>query len=118
MLARDGPCMLYFLLPRKLLDLICHLAVNLIVYTVTAELLELIDKIGNAKVKGSYIQAEIYKAPSCIWVTNINTNHYDVDFITLYFESPRSGGGEVQNVQLLGNGEAIVTFKDPKGITT
>ena len=66
-------------------------------------------------MKGSYIQAELYKAPSCIRVQNIDTNRYDAELITYYFESPRSGGGKVQDVQLLGNGEAVVTFEDPTG---
>lgn len=71
-------------------------------------------------MKGSYIQAEIYKAPSCILVQNIDPKRYDKEIIALYFEHPKSGGGEgeVQDVELLGNGEAVVTFKDPTGIST
>ena len=34
----------------------------------------------------------------------------------MYFENPKwSGGGDVEAVELLGDGEAIVTFQDSKG---
>lgn len=61
------------------------------------------------------IEVELYKACTTIQISNA-TEHYDEDFIQMYFESHRkSGGGTVTHVEMLGNGEATVTFQDPKG---
>ena len=81
------------------------------------ELADLIASIGKGKWKGLHIQAEPYKAPSCICLKYIDTKRYDEDLISMYFESPRSKGGKVKQVQLLGNGEAVVTFEDATGIS-
>ena len=81
----------------------------------TTELTDLIANIGKGKWKGHHIQAELYKAPSCICLKYIDTKRYDEEFISMYFESPRSKGGKVKEVQLLGNGEAVVTFENATG---
>lgn len=78
----------------------------------------MISKIGSKSLKGVTVQAELCKVASSIRVRNV-TKHYDEDYFEMYFESSkRSGGGDVASIQLLGNGEAIVTFKDPKGMVT
>ena len=87
-------------------------------YCYITELADLIVKIGKGKWKEVHIQAELYKAPSCIYLKYIDTKRYDEDIISMYFESSRSKGGKVEQVQLLGNGEAVVTFEDPTGILT
>lgn len=39
------------------------------------------------------------------------------DSITMHFQKKMNGGGEVEKVQILRDGkEAMVTFKDPKGL--
>ena len=66
-------------------------------------------------LKGTTIKAVCWKTTPCIFIRNI-TEHYDEDFLTNYFENTyRSGGGEVASVELFGNGEAKVMFKDLKG---
>ena len=79
----------------------------------------MISKIGSKSLKGVTVQAELCKVASSIRVRNA-TRHYDEEYFEMYFESSkRSGGGELASIpQLLGNGEAVVTFKDPKGIVT
>ena len=68
-------------------------------------------------LKDTAIKAVCYKTTPCIFIRNI-TEHYDEDFLTNYFKNTiRSGGGEVESVELFGNGEAKVMFKDLKGST-
>ena len=56
-----------------------------------------------------------WKTTPCICVQDI-TEHYDEDYLLNYFESgKRSGGGEVVSLELFGNGEAKVMFKELKG---
>ena len=83
------------------------------------ELLELVEKIQSKSLKKSqpvYIRAELCKVTKSIRISNV-VKRYDEDFLTMYFSSPsRSGGGDcVETVQLLGNGEAIITFTNPQG---
>ena len=49
-------------------------------------------------------------------VTNI-PSEADVEYLELYFDSPRSGGcsGAVKNVSMIKPGTAHVQFHDPKG---
>jgi len=80
--------------------------------------MKMISKIGSKSLKGVTVQAELCQVASSIRVQNV-TKHYDEEYFEMYFESyKRSGGGEVASIQLLGNGEAVVTFKDPKGMVT
>ena len=75
----------------------------------------MIAKLKSKPLKSACIEAELCQVTSSIRVSNI-TQRYEEDFIQMYFENPRkSGGGEVTSVELLGNGEAVVTFNDPKG---
>ena len=68
------------------------------------------------QIKGKFIKAISWKTTPCICIRNI-TEHYDEEFLMNYFENTkRSGGGEVLSVELFGNGEAKVMFKDLKGI--
>ena len=51
-----------------------------------------------------------------ILVTNITTEFYNVEALKRYFgRHKRSGGGSVENVSLLKQEKAIVTFQDHKG---
>ncbi len=71
-----------------------------------------------AKVEAK-VEAELYKVCSSIRISNVTeSDHYNDDFLDLYFESKNSGGDikVVQSVELLGNGEAVISFEDPKGI--
>ena len=73
-----------------------------------------IEKLKSKPLKGVIVDAQLYKASDAIRISNI-TKHYKEDYIELYFESQQYGGGEVTHIQMLGNGEAIVTFQDPQG---
>ena len=76
----------------------------------------MITKLQSEKIKESTLCAELCKVCNSIRISGI-TERYDQLFLKMYFESgDMSGGGKVENVDLLGEGVAIVTFKDPKGI--
>ena len=53
--------------------------------------------------------------PCSIQIRNI-TERYDEETIRLYFESARFGGGEVTSVDMLGDGDAVVTFMNHEGV--
>ena len=81
-----------------------------------ADLVEMASKIGSKPLKGVILQAELCKVVNSIRIQGV-TKNYTEDYFQLYFEShKRSGGGPVTSVQLLGNGEAIVTFQGPRGM--
>ena len=89
---------------------------NLFPRIMFADLIEMISKIGSKTLKGASLQGELCKVINSIRVHEIIDNYTEED-IQLYFESPKqSGGGKVVSIQLLGNGEAIVTFQDPRGM--
>ena len=77
----------------------------------------MIIKLQSEKIKGVTLCAELCRVCNSIHISGI-TEHYDQLFMLMYFERRESsGGGKVEEpVNLLGEGEAIVTFKDPKGI--
>ena len=76
----------------------------------------MISKIESKALKGASLQAELCKVVNSIRVREV-TKNYTEDYFQLYFENPKkSGGGHVTSVKLLGNGEAIVTFQDPRGM--
>ena len=80
------------------------------------DLVEMTSKIGSKALKEVYLQAELCKVINSIRIQEV-TNNYTEEFFQLYFENPKkSGGGKVTSIQLLGNGEAIVTFQDPRGM--
>ena len=80
-----------------------------------ADLVEMISKIGSKPLKGVSLQAELCKVIDSIRVREV-TKNYTKDYFHLYFENPeKSGGGKVTSINFLGNGEAIVTFQDPRG---
>ena len=75
-----------------------------------------IHKISMKQLKGKFIKAISWKTSPCICIRNI-TEHYEEEFLKHYFENTkRSGGSEVISVDMFGNGEAKVMFKDIKGI--
>lgn len=77
------------------------------------ELDEIIVKISSGP---KHLVAKRCKFSTSVRIQNI-TKHYSEEFIRLYFESPaESGGGGVTSVELPGNGEAIVTFTDHRGM--
>ena len=68
-------------------------------------------------VKGVMVTIEMVKAakPS-VCVRNFNVG-CDEDFFQFYFGSEKkSGGGELESVEILSGIEAIITFSDPAGI--
>ena len=76
------------------------------------ELDEIIVKI---KTGPKCLVAQRFKVSTSVRIQNI-TENYSKKFIKLYFESPESGGGRVASVELPGNGEAVVTFTDHRGM--
>ena len=83
---------------------------------VYADLVEMTSKIESKTLKGVYLQAELCKVINSIRVREVTKNYTD-EFFQLYFENPeKSGGGKVTSINLLGNGEAVVTFQDPRGM--
>ena len=92
------------------------LSLHVTVMCIYAGLVEMTSKIGSKTLKGVYLQAELCKVVNSIRVREV-TKNYSEDYFQLYFENPKkSGGGHVTSVKLLGNGEAIVTFQDPRGM--
>ena len=82
---------------------------------VSTVLSEMVAKLKSKQMRGACIEAELCRVTSSIRVSNI-TEHYEEDYLRVYFENPMtSGGGKVTSVELLGNGQAVVIFNDPKG---
>ena len=53
----------------------------------------------------------------CVEVTGFNRENTTKDALRYYFESPKSGGGEVSRVELeIKNGWALVYFENPEGM--
>lgn len=80
----------------------------------------MISRIQSKPMRGVTLQVELYKVCDSIRVSNVTIgSHYTEDYMWLYFESAKSGGGQktVKSVELLGNGEAVVVFEDPKRMT-
>ena len=63
--------------------------------------------------KEAILHVTLYEVCRSIQIHNI-TEHYEEDYILMYFE--RSSGGTVEDIQMLGEGEVILTFKDHKGV--
>ena len=80
------------------------------------DLVEMTSKIGSKPLKGVILQAELCNVINSIRVREV-TKNYTEDYFQLYFENhEKSGGGKVTSVKLFGNGEALVTFQDPRGL--
>ena len=76
----------------------------------------MITKLQSEKLKETTLSAKLCRVCRSIRISGI-VERYDQLFLRIYFEKGElSGGGEVEKVDLLGEGVAIVTFKDPKGI--
>ena len=53
----------------------------------------------------------------CVQVTGLNRDNTTEDAVLYYFENPKNGGGDVNNVELnIKEGWALVYFEDPLGI--
>ena len=62
------------------------------------------------------LHVTMYEECRSIQIHNI-TEHYEEEYILMYFEtSKKAGGGPVESIQMLGEGEVIVVFKDHKGM--
>ena len=63
------------------------------------------------------LHVTLYEVCRSIQIHSI-TEYYDKDYISMYFESnlKHSGGGPVESIQMLGEGEVIITFRDYKGL--
>lgn len=73
-------------------------------------------KIQSKKLKQATLTAEMVKVSSSILVQNIEREDVDEDLLSLYFSnSKKSGGCEVEDVRLIGDGKAIITFAESKG---
>lgn len=76
----------------------------------------MITKVQSMKIKEATLLAKLCKVCSSVRISGI-TQRYDHLVLTMYFENGElSGGGKVEKIDLLGDGVAIVTFKDPKGM--
>lgn len=81
------------------------------------ELEEMCAKIKSQKLRNVILEVELVPACCSILVSNIEEEWYEADVISIYFNNEKkSGGGSVQEVHLKGSGEAIVTFKNSKGM--
>ena len=60
------------------------------------------------------LHVTLYEVCRSIQIHTI-TEHYDKEYILMYFEK-LSGVGTVEDIQMLGEGEVIITFIDHKGV--
>ena len=65
------------------------------------------------------LTADLLKNSSRVLVRNIAAHFENADILKMYFESNKSGGSEngVEDICLVENGIAVVTFVDSKGIS-
>ena len=75
----------------------------------------MLNKLQAKPLKQRPISAVLYEECKSIQIQNI-TKHYEEEFLHMYFESSKSGGGPVEAIHMLGEGQVLVFFKDPKGI--
>ena len=63
------------------------------------------------------LHVTLYEVCRSIQIHNI-TEFYDKEYISMYFasNSKQSGGGAIETIQMLGEGEVIITFRDYKGL--
>ena len=73
------------------------------------------DKLGCINIEQATLTAELVKISSRVLVRNIEARFQNVQILKMYFESSKSGGSDVEDVCLVGNGMAVITFADPKG---
>ena len=72
-------------------------------------------KIETKPLKKAFVHVELCSMSKSIEINNIS-KHYDDEFLRMFFENhKKSGGGKVTNVELLGDGRAVITFEDPEG---
>jgi hypothetical protein len=67
------------------------------------------------KRKDISLTAELVKTPCSVLVQNINEEYDNIEDLDMYFSNELSGGGAIQDVRLIGNGKAVITFTDPEG---
>ena len=85
---------------------------------IIVDLERMISSIQKNPLQKVKIEAKLYEVCTSIRVSNVSeSKYYNKDYLRLYFESKKSGGGAkvIQGCELLGNGEAIVSFVNPKG---
>ena len=74
------------------------------------------EKINSNKLKQATLTAQLVKVSCSVLVKNIQSADVDEEFLELYFNNSKlSGGCNVQDVQLIGGGMAVITFEDHKG---
>lgn len=80
------------------------------------ELQVMIDRLQTKRMKQGSLSVVLYETCRSIKMHNV-TEHYEEEYIVMYFETgKRSGGGAIESVQMLGEGEIVIIFKDPKGM--
>ena len=95
-----------------------ELTLVLLYHLFFSELKKMMELLTEAQVKGMTVTVEMVKAakPS-IRVCNFN-KAVDEDFFQYYFgNEKKSGGRELESVEILSGNEAIITFSDPAGKT-
>ncbi|NXF01628.1 PAR14 polymerase, partial [Smithornis capensis] len=100
------------------LEVIPELNVAVATFIERIDTKEFIKKCSQHKrVKEFRITAKLLELTQTIKAENLPDN-ISIDYITVYFESVRSGGGPVSDVQLFPEeNSAIITFCDQKGNT-
>ncbi|NWI93202.1 PAR14 polymerase, partial [Pitta sordida] len=101
-----------------IVEVIPEIDVAVVTFMKSIDTEEFVKKCSQHKrVKEFKMTARLLELTQTIKVENLPDN-ISRDYITVYFESPRSGGGLVSDVQLFPKeNSAIITFSDHKGNT-
>ena len=74
-------------------------------------------KIAKRPLDDKFLSIEKVPVCLCVQVTGLNRDNTTKDAVLYYFENPKNGGGDVNNVELnIKEGWALVYFEDPLGI--
>ncbi|XP_066467944.1 protein mono-ADP-ribosyltransferase PARP14 [Tiliqua scincoides] len=98
------------------IELISEKNVAVITFQRNTDAANFLDRcVQNRRFTEYRITARPLELTKMIKVENIPTDAKE-DYITLYFENPNHGGGEVSNIQMLPEKSAIITFCDHKDV--
>ena len=76
----------------------------------------MIKELQARQLKQRSVSAVLYEVCKSILIHNV-TEHYDEEYLHMYFETPRkSGGGPVEKIHMLGEGQVMIIFQTPKGM--
>uniref|UniRef100_K7F6P0 Poly [ADP-ribose] polymerase n=1 Tax=Pelodiscus sinensis TaxID=13735 RepID=K7F6P0_PELSI len=100
-------------------EMIPEINAAVVTFIKSIDIMEFLDKCAeNYRIKNFKITARLLELTQSIKAENIPSD-ISKDYITIYFESPKCGGGPVLDVQLLPEEKsAIITFFDHKDLNT